>query len=140
MPETFRPHQPGLRKLLGDLEAAIMEVVWNHPLGARLTVRDVYESLRETRDPAYTTVMTVMGNLAKKGVLGVEKSGTAYHYFAPLSREAFTEKAIGEIVDGLMDDFALPALAHFARAVDDVQTDGVLTRLKGLIAQARGTG
>ena len=137
MAPDFRPHQPGLRKLLGDLEAAIMVVVWDRPEGTRLTVREVHEALRESRDPAYTTVMTVMGNLAKKGVLAVEKAGVAYHYYAPLTREAFTEHAVGEVVSGLLDDFAAPAMAHFAKALDGEGDAALLARLRGMIEGAR---
>lgn len=136
MAAGFRSHQPGLKKLLGDLEASIMEVVWSHPDEHRLAVRDVYETLRESRTIAYTTVMTVMGNLVKKDILKVEKSGTAYIYYAPMSREAFTAQAVGSIVDDLMSDFSSAALAHFARVLDD-QPDEALARLRARIEQAK---
>jgi predicted transcriptional regulator len=136
MAAGFRSHQPGLKKLLGDLEASIMEVVWSHPDGHRLAVRDVYETLRESRTIAYTTVMTVMGNLVKKDILKVEKSGTAYIYYAPLSREDFTAQAVGSIVDDLMSDFSSAALAHFARVLDN-QPDEALARLRARIEQAK---
>jgi predicted transcriptional regulator len=45
---------------IGSLEADILAVVWQQE---RTTVRDVYETLRERRKIAYTTVMTVMNNL-----------------------------------------------------------------------------
>ena len=45
-------------------ELAIMKVVWNLP---KATVRDVYETLREKRPVAYTTVMTMMKILEEKG-------------------------------------------------------------------------
>ena len=136
MASGFRAQQPGLKKLLGDLEADIMELVWSFPDGQRVPVRDVYETLRTSRTIAYTTVMTVMGNLAKKRVLDVEKSGTAYLYFAPKNREAFTSEAIGVIVDGLVSDFSNAAVAHFVRALEG-QNDDVLSRLKARIEQAK---
>lgn len=132
----FRSQQPGLKKLLGDLEAEIMDVVWAHPEGHRIAVRDVYETLRLSRTLAYTTVMTVMGNLAKKGVLGVEKSGAAYMYYAPQSKEAFTTQAVGAIVDDLMADFSNAALAHFARVLGEDGQD-VVQRLQDRLAEAK---
>lgn len=138
MEGSFRPHQPGLRKLLGDLEAAIMEVVWAEDAGARLTVRDVYERLLADRKVAYTTVMTVMGNLAKKKLLEVEKAGTAYLYHAPMTREAFTSQAVETIVNELVSDFSSAALAHFARAIESQPADAdVLARLKARLDQAK---
>ena len=50
---VFRPHKPGLQKMLGDLEAQIMEVVWKHPEGDLLTVRDVLSDLNSHREPPY---------------------------------------------------------------------------------------
>lgn len=131
MEGSFRPGQPGLRKLLGDLEAEIMEVVWSRPPQARMTVRDVYEALLAQRKVAYTTVMTVMSILAKKGVLGVEEAGRAYAYWAPLDRETFTGRAVGAIVNELMADFSDAAIASFASALDSERPgDDALARLR----------
>ncbi len=134
MSETIRLRQPGLRKLMGDLEAAIMEVVWSFDPGARVTVREVYEALLEQRKIAYTSVMTVMGNLSKKGVLVVEKEGTAYLYRAPLTQAEFTAQAVGSIVSELVADFADPALAHFSKALEGSGlSDEALERIRAII-------
>ena len=113
---AFHVGRPGLRKLLGDLEADIMEEIWRRG-DAEVAVRDVHAALEPTRPLAYTTVMTVMGNLAKKGLLSVRRDGKVHFYRATQTREAFTEGAVARIVDDLMSDFAGPALAHFARAM-----------------------
>jgi len=84
---VFRPDRPGIRKVLGDLEAEIMELVWSRPEGSGTTVRDVFEVLYERRLSderrriAYTTVMNTMVRLAKKNLLRVEKRDQAYLYF-----------------------------------------------------------
>ena len=114
---TFHPGRPGLRKLLGDLEADIMQAVWNRGQEP-VTVREIHEALEASRKIAYTTVMTVMGNLARKGILQTEKSGKAHLYRATETYEQFTERAVGRIVEELMKDFSAPAIAHFARAVN----------------------
>jgi predicted transcriptional regulator len=117
---AFHPGRPGLKKLLGELEAEIMQVVWARP-DAAITVREVYEVLGETRKIAYTTVMTVMGNLAKKGLLAVEQTGKAYAYRATQTYERFTEAAVTRIVDELLKDFTDPAIACFTRALGHKQ-------------------
>lgn len=114
---TFHPGRPGLRKLLGDLEADIMQAVWSRGQEP-VTVREIHEALEASRKIAYTTVMTVMGNLARKGILQTEKSGKAHLYRATETYEQFTERAVGRIVEELMKDFSAPAIAHFARAVN----------------------
>jgi predicted transcriptional regulator len=64
---TFDPRKKGLRKILGDLEADVMEAMWAR---GRATVHDVHERLAAAdRELAYTTVMTVMSRLADKGLL-----------------------------------------------------------------------
>jgi Penicillinase repressor len=72
---------------------------WDRPT----SVRDVFEDLHRHRSVAYTTVMTVMNNLHKKGVLTRETSGRAYIYRPARSREEhigdLLEDALGESSD-----------------------------------------
>lgn len=132
----FRPSKPGIRKILGDLEADIMEAVWEAGPGVPVTVRDVHAKLLPTRGAAYTTVMTVMGNLAKKGILRVEKASFAHQYVARQTREDFTRKAVGTIIDQLLSDFSEPALAHFAEGFEQ-QEPQKIRLLQELIGRRR---
>ena len=66
---------------IGSLEADILAVVWQHD---QTTVRQVYETLLERRQIAYTTVMTVMNNLVKKHLLAQDKAHIAYVYTAAI--------------------------------------------------------
>lgn len=116
---AFNFHKPGLQKLLGELEAAIMEVLWADE--AAITVRDVHDRLPGKR--AYTTVMTVMSNLADKGLLVVDKEGVAHRYRPASSREAYTREHVGQIIDGLLSDFGDPAIAHFAESLNQAQLE-----------------
>ena len=136
---VFRPHKPGLQKMLGDLEAQIMEVVWKHPEGDLLTVRDVLSDLNAHRDPpyAYTPIMTVMGNLARKGLLIVDAQGQTHRYAAALTREAFTRQAVGRILDELLADFSEPTIAHFARRLDSAEG---LARARKKLTERRTRG
>lgn len=115
----FRPEKQGLEKLLGELEATIMELIWSKGVHTEVTVREIHEELAEEKQLAYTTVMTVMGNLAKKGLLKTEKTGVAYIYSPAYSREEFLERAVGKIIDELLSDFAVPALTHFSKVVKE---------------------
>lgn len=63
---------------LGELEAAVMEQMWHR--GVPASVRDIMEALQGTRDLAYTTIMTVMDNLHRKGMLTRHMEGRAYVY------------------------------------------------------------
>ena len=111
MPDTldigpFRPDRPGIRKVLGDLEAEIMELIWSRPGSKGTTVRDVFEVLYERRRLAYTTVMSTMTRLAKKGLLRAKKSDQAYIYYPTLTQDEFISRFVGRILDDLLVNFS----------------------------------
>jgi len=86
--------------ILGDLEHAVMDVLWVR--GAPTSVRDVHEDLSE-RGLAYTTVMTVLDRLAKKGVVVRQLDGRAWLYLPAKSRADLYADAIDGILAGLPD-------------------------------------
>ncbi|MDT9592590.1 BlaI/MecI/CopY family transcriptional regulator [Nocardioides zeae] len=88
------------RSALGDLERAVMDVLWSQPTSATLTVRDVHAQVAEQRDVAYTTVMTVMDRLARKGHVVQEREGRAYRYRATASRGQMT----ADLMRGALED------------------------------------
>jgi predicted transcriptional regulator len=103
---VFRPDRPGIRKVLGDLEAEIMELIWARPAGQGTTVREVFEVLYERRRVAYTTAMNTMTRLAKKRLLRVEKGDQAYIYYPSLTQQEFVSRFVGRILEDLFVNFA----------------------------------
>ena len=93
---------PGSR-LGGELEQAVMDVVWALPDDEWLTVREVHERLA-ARGLAYTTVMTVMDRLAGKGLLTQEKVGRAYRYRPAATRADVTAGLISDALAGASAD------------------------------------
>lgn len=69
----------------GDLEATVMEQVWERGDGA--TVREIFEALAEARQIAYTTVLSTLDNLHRKGWVRREREGKAYRYWPTMTRE-----------------------------------------------------
>lgn len=69
--------------VLGDLEQHVMAVLWRAQRS--LSVREVHEMLHYSRDVAYTTVMTVLDRLSKKGVVERRIDGRAWLYTSPKS-------------------------------------------------------
>ena len=86
----------GLRMVLGDLEAEIMEAVWQRPPGTGITVREIWDELYPKRLIMYTTVMNTMTRLARKGLLHSERVGQPFVYRAALSHDAFVDHFVGE--------------------------------------------
>lgn len=133
---VFRPDRPGLRKVLGDLEADIMELVWERPAAQGSTVRDVFETLHERRRIAYTTVMTTMARLAKKNLLRTEKLDQAYVYYPNYSRDEFVSRFVGRILENLLVGFAGPTLEGLNR-LSEPKTAERARRLLDEIARRR---
>ncbi len=94
---------------LGELEAVVMDRLWS--ADSPRTVRAVYEDLREQRQIAYTTVMTVMDNLHRKGWLRRQLAGRAYLYEPVRSREARSADLMGEALAASTD--RATTLIHF---------------------------
>ncbi len=85
-------------RLLPELELEVMKVLWRRDSA---TVADVRGELNPTRPLAYTTVMTVLDRLARKGAADRAKKGRGYLYTPAISEQAVCELA----VDRLLDDF-----------------------------------
>jgi predicted transcriptional regulator len=93
----------------GELEAVIMDRLWQW--GRPVLVREVVEDLRGERPLAYTTVMTVMENLHRKGWLRRERDGRAWRYEPTGSRSGYTAALMTDALATSPD--RRTALAHF---------------------------
>lgn len=86
---------------LGDLEREVMEQLWS--AAAPMTVRAVHAQLAPSHDLAYTTVMTVLDRLAKKGAVQRVRDGRAYLYEPVASREQLVADLMHEALSGAAD-------------------------------------
>ena len=107
--------------LLGDLEAAIMRLMWTV---SAATVRDIFDLLRaDGRSLAYTTVMTVMARLTGKELLARELFGKTHIYRAVLTEEQFVRATAVKRVQALVDEFGDVAIAQFLTTVSELSPD-----------------
>ena len=86
-----------------------MKVVWSR---GHATVRDVYEALLEGRKVAYTTVMTMMNVLEKKGHLRKKAEGRSYLYRPTRPQRQVVGSMVREFVQRVFGGQAAPLLAH----------------------------
>lgn len=133
---TLHLDRPGIRAALGDLEADIMERVWQRPSGQGVTVREIWEELRAERSLMYTTIMNTMTRLARKGLLVAERREPAFVYRAALTREAFVDRFVGGALERLLVNFGGAAAARL-RGQGDPDVAARLARLLDQIAQRR---
>lgn len=109
------------RRVLGELECAVMEAIWHD---GEATVRDVLDAMTRVRDIAYTTVMTVMTRLVEKGLLRRNAGPTGSFVYQPrVSREAFYARASRQRFAALLREAGPVAVAQFVDALEEVDPD-----------------
>jgi predicted transcriptional regulator len=119
-------------KGLGDLEAEVMELLWT--LSRPLTTRDVLAELTATRELAYTTVMTVLDNLHRKGWVVREMVNRAYVYAPVTTREQYSAQLMESALTASSDSSA--TLVHFVAAMGPEE----LAALQAALKTARAAG
>jgi predicted transcriptional regulator len=99
---------------LHELEQAVMEEVWRRE---QTSVREVMEALNDGSDAgrAYTTYMTIMSRLHRKGVLSRQREGKTDFYRAVYTRERYADLRARATIDSVVDQFGEVALTHIAR-------------------------
>lgn len=120
-----------LTRPLGSLEQATMEVLWKQ---APASVHEVHEALVD-RELAYTTVMTILDRLHKKGLVVRSKRSQAYLYEPVMGREAFERRLVSSVLGGMPNASRDALLAGFLDfAGEDLAT---LDQLERLIAERK---
>ncbi|MGI8403995.1 MAG: BlaI/MecI/CopY family transcriptional regulator [Thermomicrobiales bacterium] len=118
--------------LFGELEAAIMRVMWT---SESATVRDVLHAVNQDgRSLAYTTVMTVMGRLVVKNILVRELSGNTHIYRAALTEDQFLQRSAAERIHALVEEFGDLAIAQFFAEIGELSPK----RRQQLLDMAKG--
>src|SRR5688572_22587846 len=126
------------RSRMGELEQAVLEVLWDldaagrtaSPDGPGVSGREVHDRLAG-RNLAYTTVMTVLDRLARKDLVVRQRDGRAFRYAPRLTRAAMTAELMHEALEGTTGDreqalvsfvgeASAEDLAALRRALDDL--------------------
>jgi predicted transcriptional regulator len=120
----------------GVLERDVLRVLWNE---RDLAVRDVQSRL--SRPAAYTTVMTTLDRLYKKGILQRRQDGRAFVYAAALTAPELRASIAARVLAGILrsqDSEAMPVLSNLVESVGS-QDDGqeLLETLESLVREKR---
>ena len=116
---------------LGDLERVVMEHLWEsaqaQPDG--VTVREVLERFAGEREIAYTTVMTVLDRLSKKGLVTRVRDGRAWRYLPADTREALTAQTMRRTLDDMDVTDRRAALMHFLDGATEEEIEDLRSAL-----------
>lgn len=114
---------------LSDIEASIMEIVWEKE---PITVREVHEILlkneldKKDKDYIpYTTVMSVMNKLAQNGLLKQDKSSKVYQYSSLVDRQELSKNMIKSIAEKLLDKSASSMVTKFLSSDDNISLEKI---------------
>lgn len=102
---------------LGPLQARILQTLTDR---GESSVREIVDAQSRPAPLAYTTVMTVLDHLHRKGIVRRKRAGKGYRYTARFTPAELRDRMARHLVQGLVDDFGETALVHFASALDGV--------------------
>lgn len=128
----FRLDGSGLSRVLGELEAKIMEAVWDRGAATGPEISDAIPNAN------YKTVLTVANRLVEKRLLLREATdGRAFRYHATESREDFLDRVAASVANGLVADFGPHGLAQLVRAAETLDP-AYLDELERLVRERKG--
>jgi predicted transcriptional regulator len=132
---------------LAPLELDCLNMLW--PMGEG-TVREIRDALAPRRPRAYTTIMTIMDRLARKGIVERRKNGRAYIYKPNLTAEDARAHALAQVIDSFFGGSKESVIAHLNGAqpkpatlvapVSNVAIESAPTANASAAAAAAGAG
>ena len=131
----FKPGANGASHVLGELESAVMQILWTE---SGLSVSAVEDQLRKQRNIAHTTVLTTLDRMHRKGYLVRQKQGKAFVYSARYSQEEFERGMAQEVLGALLNHYRTPALSAFVDLVGE--NEHTLEQLEAMIREKRRKG
>jgi predicted transcriptional regulator len=108
---------------IGELEEKVLEVLWK--LG-RASAREVCSALEATSDRrAYSTVRTILGRLAKKGIVSqqMDRNLKVYIYSPLLSKTELETRIVRRTLRGLLDRFENTTISYLAENLSEDEDD-----------------
>jgi len=129
-PKTIHLAGKGFKKVLGEVEAEILETLWRQGL---CTVRQVRDHMAvEGRDISFNAVMTIMNRLVVKGLLTKKARAHLYCYEPVQTREEFSRAVAKDILSAVLKDSTLFSAAGIVELADELDRE-TLKRLRQFI-------
>ena len=123
-----------MTQTLGDLQLQVMEVVWT---GGDGTVAEVHEELSRLRPIAYTTVLSTLRGLERRGFLAHTLEGKAHRFHARITRDEYTRHTVDRLVTTLFAGSPEMLMSHLLGS-EELAGDA-LERIRRLIEGAEAS-
>ena len=116
--------------MLGDLQLQTMDVIWER---TNATVAEVHEDLSNVRNLAYTTVLSTLRGLERRGFLEHTMEGKAHRFHAKISRSEYTRDSVHHLLKRLFSGDPAALMSHLLGSESlDVED---LERIRTLLAE-----
>ncbi len=132
----FKPYEKDLAKVLGDLEADVLEALWKLESA---NVKAIHNEVTKKRRVAVTTVATVLDRLFEKKLVNRELKKTRslhYEYQPSLTKTQLEANVAKTVLNGLLETFGDAVLFHLADRVD-IEDKKKLEEFKGYLERLR---
>ena len=107
---------------LGELEMEIMKTLWQKE---EATGKEVWEKVKNSRNAALTTVLTVIDRLTQKGLISKNKNDGLFLYRPLISREEFTKVSSEKLLKDYLEISSSSLMASFVDALAEMEPDGI---------------
>lgn len=121
-----RPRQPGLT----ENELEVMRVLWDK---SPLKVGEILDLINRKSKPAYTSLLTLVQTMEKKGYIAHNKDGKAYSYFPKLQQKAFMSKEIRRVANRLFNSSPFSLVMNLVK--DEHLSKQEINQLKKLLEE-----
>ena len=124
-----------------ERELDLLKILWQKQ---RATVREIFDELQVPDTPlAYTTVLTLLQNMERKGLVGHEQQGKAYLYFANVKREGMFRDLAGSfldrVFDGAMSEYVVRALESQPPTEQDLdEIEAIIAKHRQRLGEKKG--
>lgn len=120
------------RSQFGDLERAVLDVLWSLDEGRSASVREVHNAIAREREVAYTTVMTVLDRMHDKKLVTRESEGRAFRYRARASRGDLTAEFMRATLTDIGSSDKTGALVAFVSEASEAEREALRAALAEL--------
>jgi predicted transcriptional regulator len=122
-----------------EAELEILRVLWRRAAedsGAGCTVRELFDSLRDTRGSGYTSVLKIVQIMTDKGLLRRDDSARSHVYFAAIAEDVTKRGFVQDLMKRVFDGSASQLLMH-ALSIKRAKPEE-LEEIRRMIDQASG--